>query len=104
MMDHYRVIIEPRASHDIVAICEFIEKSSPQNASSVAKSLFEAIDSLEILPHRCKVHQFRQNPAMIVLSMSVPPFIIYYRIRERESLVKILTVRHGARRPPGRLD
>jgi plasmid stabilization system protein ParE len=32
----------------------------------------------------------------------VPPFIIYYRITEKPATVRVLTVRHGARRQPRR--
>jgi len=34
--------------------------------------------------------------------MPVPPFIVYYRIIERSAAIRILMIRHGARRAPRR--
>ena len=102
MPDRYRVQTMPRASGDIVGICSYIEKDSPQNAASVAQMLVDAIDSLEILPHRYKVHERRKDPAKTVRSMPVPPFIVYYRVVDRLRAVEILTVRHGHQRQPRR--
>jgi plasmid stabilization system protein ParE len=34
--------------------------------------------------------------------MSVPPFIVYYRTDDKRRSVRILTIRHGARRQPKR--
>ena len=100
MAERYRVIIEPRASEDLISIFTFIQKDSPQNAASVAQMLFDAIDSLEIFPRRYKVHRWRRNPRRVVRSMPVAPFVIYYRVLERKHVVQVLTVRHGARERP----
>lgn len=100
MPDHYRIRIMPRASNDLVSICSFIEQHSLQNAASVASELVAAIDSLEILPHRYKIHEHREDPAKSIRSMPVPPFIVYYRIVDRLLVVEVLTVRHGERLPP----
>jgi plasmid stabilization system protein ParE len=100
MAEHYHVIIEPRASQDLISIYTYIEKDSPQNAKSVAQLLFDAIDSLEFFPRRYRVHRWRRNPLRIVRSMPVPPFIIYYRVLEHDHAVQVLTVRHGAQKQP----
>jgi plasmid stabilization system protein ParE len=104
MPAHYRVIILPRASADIHGICSFIEQEqkSPQNAALVAQRLIAAIDSLEILPHRYRIHEHRKDSTKSVRSMPVPPFIIYYRIDDSNQTVRVLTVWHGARRQPKR--
>lgn len=102
MPDHYRVRIVPRASDDIVGICTYIEQQSPQNAASVARELLAAIDSLEIFPHRFKVHENRKDPTKTVHSMPVPPFIVYYRVVDRLRIVQVVTVRHGSQRQPKR--
>ena len=102
MPDRYRVRIMPRAADDMVGICAGIQRQSPQNASSVARRLLEAIDSLDILPHRYKVHEHRTEPGRTVHSMPVPPFIVYYRVVDRLRVVQVLSVRHGSRRQPRR--
>lgn len=101
-VDRYRLVIQSRASRDIVAICSYIERQSPQNASIVATGLIGAIDSLVLLPHRYEVYLSHQDQGKVVHSMAVPPFIVYYRVLERDKVVNILTVRHGARRQPRR--
>jgi toxin ParE1/3/4 len=98
----YRVVIQPRASNDLIDICAYIEQDSPQNAAGVARKLFEAIDSLEFMPHRYKVHCSSRDPNRVVHAMSVPPFIVYYRVVERKEAVEVIAVWHGARRQPKR--
>lgn len=102
MADRFRIIILPKASRDIVSICSYIEQHSPQNASSVAQQIVNAIDSLDFLPARYKVHEHRVDPAKTVHALPVPPFIIYYRVDETQQAVRILTIRHGSRRQPKR--
>lgn len=77
MPEHYHIRIMPRAASDLMAICSFIELHSPQNAASIARELVGAIDSLEILPHRYKIHEHRKDSSKSVRSMPVPPFIVY---------------------------
>lgn len=102
MPTQYRVILTPRASESIVAICTRIELDSPQNAARVAEVLVGSIDSLEQLPHRYKVHEHRRDPRMTVRSMPVPPFIVYDRVVEGRQAVEVIAVRHGSRRQPKR--
>jgi len=102
MGKHYRIIIMPEASSDLISIFEFVESASPQNARELAKRLFDAIDSLEWFPHRNRVHRSAKRPSRIVHSMTVAPHIVYYRIHETDAIVEVLTVRHGARKQPHR--
>lgn len=104
MPQRYIIRITPRASADMVEICTYIEQDSPQNAASVAEELLHAIDSLELLPHRHRVHEHRKNPAKTVHAMPVPPFIVYYRILDRHAVVEVLAVRRGSQRQPRRFD
>jgi plasmid stabilization system protein ParE len=100
MVERYRVEVMAEAATDLTRIFDYIEKDSPQNAASVLTSIFDAVDSLDHFPHRCKIHLSRRDPTRIIRSMVVAPFIIYYRIREKEKVVEVLTIRHGARRQP----
>ena|SRR5687767_11453586 len=102
MPDLYRVIILPRALKDLQELFGFIEQQSLQSAAGVAARIIAAIDSLELLPHRHKVHASSRDPSRVVRSMQVAPFILYYRTDDKRRLVRILTIRHGARRQPKR--
>jgi plasmid stabilization system protein ParE len=101
--DRYSVIILPRATDDLASICTYIAQRSPQNAALVMQRLISAVDSLDVLPRRYKVHEHRKNPTKTVHSMPVPPFLVYYRVDIRLKTVRILTIRHGSRRQPRRL-
>jgi plasmid stabilization system protein ParE len=100
VLERYRIVILPEASSDLSAIFNYIEKDSSQTAASVATSIIGAIDSLEKLPHRFKIHRADKNPDRVVHAMSVRPFIIYYRVLTRDQVVEILTIRRGTRRQP----
>lgn len=102
MPAHYRVRILPRASQDIVDACTFVAKTSTKNAAAVAQALLNAIDSLELMPHRYKAHTSHRNPSRVVRSMPVPPFIVYYQVNDSGLVVEIITVRHGRQRQPRR--
>lgn len=102
MPDRYRVVILPEAGANVQAIFRYVEQHSPQNAVRVAATLVHAIDSLEFLPRRHKVHASSRDPRRVVRSMPVPPYLIYYRVVERDKVVEILTIRHGSRRQPRR--
>ncbi len=102
MPDRYRVRITRRASDDLIGICTYIERDSPQNAASVAQELLDAIDSLSLFPYRYRVHENRKDPAKTVHAMPVPPFMVYYRVVVPHDLVEVIAVRHGRRRQPRR--
>jgi plasmid stabilization system protein ParE len=104
MGDRYSLRIMPEAAANLVSIHGYIERESPQNAALAAERLIAAIDSLQDSPLRFKVHQSRRDPTRTVRAMSVPPWIIYYRVRTRDLVVEVLTVRHGARRQPRKFD
>jgi plasmid stabilization system protein ParE len=82
-------------------IHQHIEKDSPENAASVA-AIIDAIDSLELLPHRYPVYQGRRQPSEVVRRMPVPPFLIYYRANDLNRAVHVVAILHGKRRQPRR--
>jgi len=102
MPDRYRIVILPEAGANIDAIFGYVEQHSLQNATRVAATILKAIDSLEILPRRHKVHSSSRDPRRVVRSMPVPPYLIYYRVVESDKVVEVMTVRDGRRRQPRR--
>lgn len=103
MPERYRVIVSARTSADLHAIHQYIEQDSPQNAAAVVAELLDAIDSLERFPTRFPVHSSGRRLSATVRRMPVPPYLIYYRVVQRQLAVEIITVRHGKRRQPRRL-
>jgi plasmid stabilization system protein ParE len=100
----YRVILMPEAFDNLDAIVNHIKRDSPQNAASTLDLLWRATQSLNQFPHRYKIHRRTRGAERVVHSMPVPPFLIYYEIIEQPSTVRVLTIRDGARRPPGRFE
>jgi plasmid stabilization system protein ParE len=102
MPPHFRINVQPRASNDIDEICSFIEQTSPQNAVLVARRIRDVVDSLQHLPHRCKVYRSSRNANLTVRATSAWPFIIYYRVSDSRRTVDVVAVIHGARIQPKR--
>lgn len=55
MPEAYGIRITPRAVADLEAIFAHINRDSPQNAAKMIRTLLDAIDGLNILPHRYDV-------------------------------------------------
>ena len=100
MPDTYRIRITPRASSDLELIFEYIRRDSPDHAADLMKTLIDAIDKLNIFPHRYNVPRTGYVRGRQIRSMPVPPYLVRYRIDERRKAVHIIRVRHGARRNP----
>jgi toxin ParE1/3/4 len=104
MPSQYRVIYSPRASTDLHAISATIEKDSPQNAAAVMQQIVDAIDSLNFLSRRHPVASGARNKKGETRVMPVSSYLIFYRIIENETVVQLITIRHGARRRPKRFE
>ena len=104
MARKYHVIVSPRASGDLSQIYEYIALDSPQNAAGFLQALFDAIDSLAVLPARHPLIESRPRIKRETRAMQVSPYLIYYHILEGEGVVRVVTVRHGARRQPRRFS
>ena len=94
-----RVVVTPTASRHIDEAFAYIYERSPQNAERWLAGVQDAIGSLRRFPRRCGI-----APETRFLGEELRHFIykshrIIYRIESR--VVRILYVRHGARRPVG---
>jgi plasmid stabilization system protein ParE len=98
----YHVILMSEALADLQGISRYVRGNSPQNAPILAKRVVEAIDSLGSMPKRFRFVGMTRKRKSPVHAMSVPPYIIYYRIEERQQAVRVLSIRHGAQRQPRR--
>jgi toxin ParE1/3/4 len=100
MPERYHVIITPQALADLEDLHQFISKDSEQNAAGFVAKLIDAIDGLQALPQRYRVYTGRRKTSDPLRRMPVSPYLIYYRVREEQKAVDVITIRHGARRPP----
>ena len=100
----YRIILSPRAGAALEGIFRYIAQHSPQNAPIVVERILTAIDSLKTMPARFKVERRDRRLGYDVHSMVVAPHIVFYRVIEPDRVVRILDVRHGARRRPRKFE
>jgi addiction module RelE/StbE family toxin len=100
MAERYHIRITPRALADLTGIFDYIARESPQNAAKMIRTLLDAIDGLEILPYRFDVPRTGYVHGRRVRSMPVRPYLVRYRVEPSTKTVRVLRVRHGARRRP----
>ncbi|HUO07622.1 MAG TPA: type II toxin-antitoxin system RelE/ParE family toxin [Phycisphaerae bacterium] len=103
-MKSFRIIITPRAGSDLESIHDYIAQDSPQAAQSVVTRILDALEHLRQFPHRAAVERQRPRLRHPVRSLVVSPYIVYFRAIDADETVRILHVRHGARRQPRRFD
>jgi toxin ParE1/3/4 len=96
----YRVIISNEAISDLESISAYIADRSPLNAPQFMEKLADAVDSLQVFPQRHPHAPSRGAERRGLRMLTVAPYLIYYRIEESRNAVRVLTVRHAARRPP----
>jgi addiction module RelE/StbE family toxin len=104
MAGDYRVRLTPQALEDLDEIHAFISRQLPQNAAQMLERIFDAIDLLEIFPHRTVVERQAASLKHPVRSLPVKPYVIYFRVSEEERVVVIRHIRHGARQPPDQVE
>jgi toxin ParE1/3/4 len=93
-----KVVWSPRAIRHLVALREFIESDSEQNAALVASRILKAVDLLQSHPDIG-----RPGRALGTRELVVPdtPYVIPYRVR-RERL-ELIAVFHGRQKWPAKL-
>jgi len=86
------------AAEDLKGITEYIAKDSVEAARHVAEIIFDAANSLDLMPNRGRTGRMKDTRELIVPGL---PYIIVYRVTK--AAVHILHISHGARnwRPPG---
>ena len=104
MADAYRFIISPEASENLQSINAYIALDSPQNAARMVERILAAIETLGILPHRTVLERQSRKVKHPVRSLPVKPYMVYFRVLDEEQTIRILTIRHGARRRPRRFN
>jgi len=100
----YRVIITPRASVDLEAIYDYIARESAQDAAAMVTRILDALEPLKQFPHRTVVERQSRKLRHPVRSLPVPPYIVYFRVLDDQRVIRVLHVRHGARRRPRTFD
>ena len=83
------------AAQDLEDISLYIQKDSDSAARAVAKALFDAANSLNLLPSRGRVGRVPGTRELVVPGL---PYIVLYEVAD--TAVQILHIYHGARNWP----
>ena len=89
-----RIVWTEQAREDLIAIGAYEQDFSPPAAMRLSNRLIELADSLCVFPDRGR--PIRLGLREVV---SLRPYVIRYAVPPAE--VRIITIRHSARRPDG---
>jgi plasmid stabilization system protein ParE len=87
-----RVIWTEEARDNLVAIRAYVEQFNPGAARRLARRLVEHTESLDTMPDRGRP----LRPGVRDLT-GIPPYLVRYAVTD--DVVRILSIRHSARRP-----
>lgn len=93
----FRVSIAPAAFIEVEAIFDFIRADSPLEAGRWLDGLLSAVDALGTFPRRCRRVPEAAKRHREIRQLLYGSHRVIFRIVDRE--VRILHVRHTARRP-----
>jgi plasmid stabilization system protein ParE len=93
----YLIDITARAKRDLNSVFEEIHARDSEAALKWYREFYAAILTLEKLPYRCPATH--ENPQFRHLLYGHKPHIyrVIYRVLEKQKLIEVLHVRHGAR-------
>ena len=91
-----RIEWSAHAVADLEAISAYIEQDrNLKTANRVARTIYDAIQSLRTLPHRGRAGRIENTRELVLPRL---PYVVVYRVYEDRVL--ILNIVHGARRWP----
>lgn len=102
MADEYRILLSRRVARDLEGIFKRIAADSPNNAAVFVARILDAIATLKIFPHHNIVAGQSVRSKYPVRSLPVQSYIVFYRVIDEHRIVRVLQVRHGARKRPKR--
>src|SRR5579862_5630811 len=94
-----RILLAKRAADDLEGIFDHIANDSSQNASAMIGRILDGIALLKIFPHRTVVAGQSEKSKNPIRSISIKPYIAFFRVDDELKTVRVLRVRHGARKP-----
>ncbi len=100
MPHRYRILLSKRSAKDLQEIFDYIYRDSPRNAVAVIEHILQSIETLKIFPHRNLVKGQSGRVKNPIRSLPVQSWVIFFRVRDDERVVRIVRIRHGARRRP----
>jgi addiction module RelE/StbE family toxin len=94
----FKIVWTLRSREDLRDIGMFIAKDNPPAALKLGDLIFARVDTLEKFPELGRVVPERNQPNL--REIVVKNYRIVYRLRQKEKVLEILRVWHGARGEP----
>lgn len=94
----HKVIIDPAAANEAEEAYRYIAKRAPDNAVRWYHRLLDSMFSLSVMPRRCPVAPESEHLDREVRCLVHGNYRILYVVDDSKKIVRILHVRHGARR------
>jgi toxin ParE1/3/4 len=99
MTNVYRITFAAPALAELRKIALYIALDSPEAAARTAKRILEAIDALADFPERNIVLNQPKSGLPPIRSLPVGNYVVFFEVLKDQKIVRILRIRHGARRP-----
>ncbi len=97
----YAVEMTPTAESELLSAFQYIHERAPLNAQRWLRGIYKAIGSLETFPARCGIAQEAQYLGESIRNHLYKSHRIIFQVDEAAKIVRILYVRHAARRAIG---
>jgi plasmid stabilization system protein ParE len=94
----YTVVFHRRAHNEALEAAKYIAEDSPLNAARWYEGLEKAIESLRTMPRRCGIAPESAFLGVELRQLVYKSHRIIFQIHEISKIVRVLHVRHGARR------
>jgi toxin ParE1/3/4 len=94
-----RVEFSRRATRDLMRIADYIRPANPSAALKVRAAILAAIDTLALFPH---VGRAQATGGVRKLVVRNYPYLVYFVVDGAADTVRIVTIRHAARKPAHR--
>lgn len=95
----HRVELTPRSRQDIASIYEYIAVDSQENAKRWQQRLYAKLDGLGEMPHACPLAREGRQIGCELRETFFGKYRIVLAVSDAENVVRVVTVRHGARGP-----
>lgn len=99
-MQTYRLIVTPTAGADLKEIYDYVAADSVENARRLIDRILSKLESLCDSPRRTIAGIPGDDHPFPIRMVSVGHYTVYYRSLDRDRVVRVVHVRHGARRRP----
>ena len=90
-----RIIWRLSALEDLRSLRQYVAETDPGNAAVVVSRILDSVETLATFPERGRIGRVQDTRDLVVPRT---PYIVTYRVRN--DIIRILRVRHGARRWP----